>query len=63
LDIVDMAIHPVVWQKSDLHRNSDFQNSQRQDPLQIPEKKFRPKCASLSKIFWCKKLTYDALQK
>jgi hypothetical protein len=35
MDIVDMAIHRVVCQKSNLHANSDFQNSQKLDPLQI----------------------------
>jgi hypothetical protein len=38
-DFIDMAIHPVVCQKSDFHRNSDFQKSQKLDPLQIPPKK------------------------
>jgi hypothetical protein len=37
MDTVDMAIHPVVCQKSDFHGNSDFQNSQ------IPAKKFQAK--------------------
>jgi hypothetical protein len=60
--IVDLAIHPV-HQKSDFHRNSDFQNSQKPDPLQMPAKKFRPKYASFSKISWCKKFTRGALQK
>jgi hypothetical protein len=63
MDIVDMAIHPVVCQKSDFHGNSDIQNSQKLDPLQIQAKKFSPKYASLSEIFRCKKLTYGALQK
>jgi hypothetical protein len=63
MDIVDMAIYPVVCQKSDNHRNSDFQNSQKLDPLQIPAKKFMPKYARLSKIFWCKNWTHGALQK
>ncbi len=39
VDIVDMAIHKVVCQKSDFLRNSDFQNSQKLDPLQITAKK------------------------
>jgi hypothetical protein len=43
MDMVDMAIHPVVCHKS--------------------SKNFRPKYDSLSKIFWCKKLAYGALQK
>jgi hypothetical protein len=48
MDIVDMAIHRVVGEKSDSHGNSDFQNSQRLDPLQIltVNKNFRPKYAS-----------------
>jgi hypothetical protein len=61
MDIVDMAI--VVCQKSDFHRNSDFQNYQKLNPLQIPEKKFLPKYARLSRIFWCNKLTHGAIQK
>jgi hypothetical protein len=38
MDIVDMAIHPVFCQKSDFHGKSDFQNSQKLDPLQITAK-------------------------
>jgi hypothetical protein len=41
--IVDMAIHPVVCQKSDFHGSSDFQNTQKLEPLQIPAKKFQAK--------------------
>jgi hypothetical protein len=41
--IVDMAIHAFVCQKSDFHRNSDFQNFQKLDPLQITAKKFQAK--------------------
>jgi hypothetical protein len=63
MDIVDMAIHAALCQKSDFHRNSDFQNSQKLDPLQIPAKNYSPKYASLSKLFWCKKLNHGALQK
>jgi hypothetical protein len=37
-DIVDMAVHPVVCQKSDFHGNSDFQNSQKLEPQQVPAK-------------------------
>jgi hypothetical protein len=37
--IVDMAIHRVFCQKSDFHGNSDFQNFQMLDSLQITEKK------------------------
>jgi hypothetical protein len=29
MDIVDMAIHPLVFQKSGSHRNIDFQNSRK----------------------------------
>jgi hypothetical protein len=43
MDIVDMEIHRVVRQKSDFHGNSDFQNSQKLDPLQITAKKCQPK--------------------
>jgi hypothetical protein len=43
MDIVDMTIHPVVCQKSDFHGNSDFQNCQKLDPLQIPATKFQAK--------------------
>jgi hypothetical protein len=41
MDIVDMEIHQVTCtcQKSDFHGNSDFQNSQKLDPLQIIAKK------------------------
>jgi hypothetical protein len=64
MNIVDMPIHPVVSQKSDFHGNSDFQNSQKLDPLQIPStKNFWLKYVSLSKIFWCNKLIHGALQK
>jgi hypothetical protein len=62
-DIVNMAIQPIVCQKSEFHINSDFRNSQKLDLLQIPAKNFCPKYGSLSKIFWCKKLTHGALQK
>jgi hypothetical protein len=31
--------------------------------FKIPSKKIQAKYASLSKIFWCKKLTHGALQK
>jgi hypothetical protein len=53
MDIVDMAIHPVICHISDFYGNRDFKNSQMLDQLQIPVKKFRPKYASLSKIFCC----------
>jgi hypothetical protein len=61
VDIVDLAIHGVVCQKCDFHANSDILNFQKLDPLEITAKKFRPKYASLSKIFCCKKLTHGAL--
>jgi hypothetical protein len=52
MDIVDMAIHPVVCQISDFNGNSDFRNFLKLDPLQIPAaRKFRPKYVSLSKYF------------
>jgi hypothetical protein len=38
MDIIDLAIHQVVCQKSDFHGNSDFQNSQKLDPLQKSKK-------------------------
>jgi hypothetical protein len=47
MDIVKMAIHPVVCQKSDFHRNIDFPSSQKVDLLQIPGKISRQKYASL----------------
>jgi hypothetical protein len=58
-----LAIHGVVCQNSEFYGNSDIQNFQKLDPLEITAKKFRPKYASLSKIFWCKKLTHGGLQK
>jgi hypothetical protein len=58
------GISRVVCQKSDFYGNSDIQNSQKLDPSEITAKiNFRPKYPSLSKIFWCKKLTHGALQK
>jgi hypothetical protein len=64
MNIVDVAIHRAVCQKSDYHGNSDFQNSHQLVLLQITaNKNFGPKYASLLKIFWCKKLTHGALQK
>jgi hypothetical protein len=53
MDIADMTIHRVACQKSDFHGNSDFQNSQKLDPLQITTKNSTPKYASLLRIFWC----------
>jgi hypothetical protein len=38
MDLVDLAIHGVVCQKSDFHGNSDIKNSQKLDPLEITEK-------------------------
>jgi hypothetical protein len=43
LDIIDLAIHGVVCQKSDFHGNSDIQNSQKPDPLEITAKKIQAK--------------------
>jgi hypothetical protein len=42
-DILEMAIHRVVCRKFNFHGNSDFQNYQKLDPLQIPAKKFQAK--------------------
>jgi hypothetical protein len=39
MDIVDLEIHGVVCQKSDFHGNSDIQNSQKLNPLEITAKK------------------------
>jgi hypothetical protein len=52
MDILDRANYPLVCRKSDFYGTSDFQNSQKFDPLQILAKKLRPKHTSLSKIFW-----------
>jgi hypothetical protein len=43
LDIVDLAIHGVVCQKYDFHGNSNIQNSQKLDPIEITAKKFQAK--------------------
>jgi hypothetical protein len=43
LDNVDLAIHAVVCQKSDIHGNSDIENFKRLDPLEITAKKFQSK--------------------
>jgi hypothetical protein len=51
MDIVDMAIHPVICQKSDVHRNSDFQKSQKLDPLQIPAKNLRKNIVAFQTYF------------
>jgi hypothetical protein len=63
IDIADMAIHPVVCQKSAFQRNSGFQNSLKLDLLQIPAKNFMTIFASFAKIFWCQKFSHGALQK
>jgi hypothetical protein len=42
LNIEYLAIHGVVGQKSDFHGNSDIQNSQKLDLLEITVKKFQP---------------------
>jgi hypothetical protein len=41
MDIVDMAIHRAVCQKSDFHGN--FKNFQKLDPLQMTAKKIQTK--------------------
>jgi hypothetical protein len=51
MDIVDMAIHPVVCRKYDFHRNSDFQNSQKLDPIQKPAKNQAKMCLPFKDIF------------
>jgi hypothetical protein len=38
---VDLAIHGVVCQKSDVHGDSDIQNSQKLYPLEKTAKKFK----------------------
>jgi hypothetical protein len=50
LDIVDIAIHPVVCHKSDFaiavhkfHGNSDFLNSRKLDPYKYQQRYFEPK--------------------
>jgi hypothetical protein len=43
MDLVDLAIHEVVYQKSDFHGNSDIQNFQKLDPFEITAKKFQTK--------------------
>jgi hypothetical protein len=43
LEIVDLATRGVVYQKSDFHGNSDIQNYQKLDPLEITAKKFQAK--------------------
>ncbi len=48
---VDMAIHGVVCQKSDFYGNSDIQNCQKLDPLEITAKNIKPKYASKSNTF------------
>jgi hypothetical protein len=42
MDILDI-VHSDVCRKSDFHRNSDFQNFQKLDPLQISAKKIQAK--------------------
>jgi hypothetical protein len=37
MDIVVMAILPVVCQKSDFHKDSEFQNSQKLDKIKSKE--------------------------
>ncbi len=43
MEIVNVAIHQAVCQMSDFHRNSDLQNSQKLDPLQVTAKKIQAK--------------------
>jgi hypothetical protein len=43
MNIVDIAIYPVICQESNFHGNFEIQNSQKLDPLQIPSKKFQNK--------------------
>jgi hypothetical protein len=47
MNIIDVAIHLIVCQKPDFHRNIEFQSFQKLDLLQISEKKFEAKYASL----------------
>jgi hypothetical protein len=64
MDIVDMAIHSIVCQKSDCHGNGDFKNSQKLDSTKTSQKIFRSKYVKkISKTFWYKKLIHGALQK
>jgi hypothetical protein len=44
-----LAIQGVVCQKSDFHGNSDIQNSQKLDPLEITAKRFQTKISQLFK--------------
>jgi hypothetical protein len=60
IDIIDLAIHVVVCQKSDFHGKNDIQNSQRLGPLEITAKKFMAKiCLPFNDILvqeidpWC----------
>jgi hypothetical protein len=63
MDIVDMAIHRVCH-KSDFHGTNDFPKFPKARPFtNTSNKNFRPKYASLSKVFWFKKLIHGALQK
>ena len=48
-----MVIHRVVCQKSGFRGNSDFQNSQKPDPLQITAKKFQAKILVQEIDPWC----------
>jgi hypothetical protein len=51
MDPVDLAIHRVVCQKSDFHGNSDIQNSQNLDPLEITAKKSGQNMLAFKKYF------------
>jgi hypothetical protein len=50
MDTVYMAIHPVS-QNSDFPENSDFQNSQKLDPIQIPAKTFQANVPAFRRYF------------
>jgi hypothetical protein len=51
MDIVDMAIHPHVCQKSDFHEHSDFLNSQKLDHLQMKAKKLDQNMLDFQRYF------------
>jgi hypothetical protein len=51
MDIVDRAIHPVVFQKSDFHRNSDFQIAKNRPFTNSSNKNIRPNYVSLLRYF------------
>jgi hypothetical protein len=51
MDIVDMTIYPVVCQTYDFRGNSDFKNSKKLDPLQIPTKNSGQNMVTFQKYF------------